>query len=320
MTNVIGEYPELTRIETGLYSFDRAVGNPHSRQLGYPTKSVIEIYGNQGIGKSTLSYFLSGRRNESGKILICDLEGLDRSYLPIATAPAKFDGTIEIINAMDNKGKMRSHEAMINELTDRVLEEEDIQVGILDSVGAILPTFQQASEIGEGFGAKRAIIVAQFARKAALTVNNKPTLPNIFAVNHSHVIVSGGVGHQSAGGVVLGFLGAVRLYLRYASRDFIKTADEVLAYMIEGTVEKLRYGGKGRKFKVAIIPGHGVRPNLTAVQDCVDLGLAERGAVVKMEDTSFGYISKMVEDDLEGRDNKFDAFYEAIEKHKKGGE
>lgn len=312
MTKVEGDYPTLERIKTGLYSFDMALS--HGGRVGFPTKSVIEIYGNAGIGKSTLSYFLAGKRSPNGRILICDLEGLDIDYLPIATDPTGFDGIIEIIRSVDAKGKTRSHENMINELTDRVLQEEDTQVGILDSVGAILPVFEQASDIGEGFGAKRAVVVSQFARKATFTVNNKPAQPNIFVVNHSHVIISGGMGHQTAGGVALGYLGAVRLFLRQSNTDNIKSGDEVVAYVTNGTVEKLRYGGKGRRFKFTMVPGWGIRPRLTLLQDTVDLGLVERGSVVKIGDKSFGYISKFVDYDLEDREDKFEPFLEALNK------
>jgi len=313
-----GNYQTPERIQTGLFSLDEALSNPATKERGYPAKSIIEIYGNQGIGKSTLTYFLAGKRSLSGRILLCDLEGVDPSYLPNAVGETGFDGTIEIIDSINNKGKKRSHEEMLNELTDRTLSEEEVNVGILDSVGAILPTFENESEIGEGFGAKRAVIVAQFSRKATYTVNNKDTQPSMFVVNHSHMAVGGGYGHHSAGGVALSHLGAVRLFLRYATRDFIKSGDDVLAYVIEGTVEKLRYGGKGRKFKVAYVPGFGVRPNLTALIDCVDLGLAERKATVKVGDISLGYVSKLVEEDLSGNDDVFAPLHEALQKEVKG--
>lgn len=309
-----GNYQKPERIVTGLYSFDHALSNPRTGEIGYPTKSIIEIYGSQGVGKSTLTYFLAGKRSPQGKILICDLEGLDPDYLPVAVEKTGFDGTIEIIDSIGDKGKKRTHEEMINELTDRTLHEEDTNVGILDSVGAILPVFENESEIGEGFGAKRAVIVAQFSRKATYAVNNKDTQPNLFVVNHSHMAVGGGYGHHSAGGVALSHLGVVRLFLRYSTRDFIKTSDDVLAYVVEGTVEKLRYGGKGRKFKIAYVPGYGVRPNLTALIDCADLGLADRKATVKVGDVSLGYVSKLVEEDLSGNDEVFAPLHEALQK------
>jgi RecA/RadA recombinase len=311
-----GNYQKPERVVTGLYSFDHALSNKRTGDIGYPTKSIIEVYGSQGVGKSTLTYFLAGRRSTGGRILICDLEGLDPDYLPVAVGTTGFDGTIEIIDSVEPKGKKRTHEEMINELTDRTLYEEEINVGILDSVGAILPVFENESEIGEGFGAKRAVIVAQFSRKATYTVNNKETQPNLFVVNHSHMAVGGGYGHHSAGGVALSHLGVVRLFLRYSTKDFIKSGDDILAYVVEGTVEKLRYGGKGRKFKIAYVPGWGVRPNLTAMIDCVDLGIADRKATVKIGDQSFGYISKMVEEDLSGNDDFFAPFHEALKNYK----
>lgn len=312
MVKVEGDYTEINRISTGLYSVDAALS--FQNKMGLPLRTIVEIYGHEHIGKSTFAYYLSGMMNPTGRILICDFEGLDVNYLPVATEPSGFDGTIEILRAVDNKGKMRSHESMLNEFTTRMLRDEDVSAGVIDSIGAILPTFEQASEIGEGFGAKRAVVVAQLARKGTHAVINKPTPSNIFIINHSHTVVSGGMGHQSAGGVVLKHLGAVRLYLYFSSRDHIKSGDEILAHAVAGNVEKLRYGGKGKTFKFMLIPGYGLRPNLTAIQDCVDLGLAERGAVVKIEDKSFGYISKLVEDDLEGRDEKFEPFFELLKK------
>ena len=304
-----GDYEPIGHTITGLYSFDRAFAN--RGDIGLPQRSMVEMYGNNHIGKSTLAYYLSGALNNEGRILVCDFEGLDVDYLPLASNPSNFDGTIEIIKSLDNKNKARSHESMLTEFTSRIFSEEDVIAGIMDSVGSILPTYQREGEIGEGFGAKRAVVVAGLARNSQFALTNKPTPANIFVINHSHQIISG-MGHSSAGGVVLKYLAGTRIFLRHSTKDFIKNTDGVLAYVTLGVVEKLRFGGKGRTFKFVTVPGYGVRPNLTAVQDAVDAGLATRGAVVKIREKSFGYISKLVAEDLEGNDELFDPFREVL--------
>lgn len=307
--------PEIERTRTGLYSFDRALA--WENKLGLPTRAIVELYGQEHIGKSTMAYYLAGTVNPTGKVLLCDFEGMDIEHLPRAMIPANFDGSVDIITAQDSKGKMRDHEDMLEELTQRMLEEADVSAGIVDSIGAITPIFERESDIGEGFGAKRATIVAKFSRKANYAIINRETPANLFVTNHSHQIVSG-MGHSSAGGVTLKYLEAVRLFMRFSVGDFIKSGDEVLSYVIKGKVEKLRYGGKGREFKFVITPGYGVRPNLTAIIDCVDLKLADRGAVVKIEDKSLGRIGQLYEADLAEDKEQFLPFYEALKKHEEG--
>ena len=312
MITIEGGYESRPRLVTGLWSFDHALSS--GDEIGLPLNSLIEVYGATHIGKSTLAYYLSGLMGKDHRILICDMEGIDIDYLPKATAPG-FDGIIEIMQATDNKGKVRSHEEMLKELADRALFDEDVKACIVDSVGAIYPQFEQANDIGAGFGAKRAVIVAGLARAGCFAVNNKQTPVVIFVINHSHQVV-GGVGHMSAGGVTMKHLAPVRMFLRHSYKDFIKVGNDVIVYTVMGIVEKLRYGGKGRTFKVCTIPGYGVRPNLTAVIDAADLGLATRSTTVKIRDKSFGYISKMVEKDLEGDDEFFEPFHEALRNYK----
>ena len=307
----------ISRVSTGLYGLDCAMS--FQKSLGFPLQTITEIYGNESIGKSTFVYYLSGvitkQINPKGKIVLCDLEGIDIEHLPRAVGMGGFDGTVRIVEAIDKKGKVRSHDDMLTE-TANALYDDDTICTIVDSIGAIVPTAEKETNVGEGFGAKRAVVVAQWVRKtldAVLTASH----PSVaFATNHVHTII-GGRGHLTTGGVTLNYLAANRMYLYNSSADTIKSGDYVLANVIAGKMEKLRYGGKGREFKFVIVPGFGVRPNLTALQDCVELGLAERGSVVKIKDKSFGFISKLVEQDLAGDNDKFSPFYELLEALKK---
>ena len=313
MKNIDTDYPSISRLPTGLHSLDMAVS--WGDQIGYPVRTLTEVYGREHVGKSTLAYYLCGylgnQLKPDGTMLICDFEGMDRDHLMRATPT--FESTMHIIDAQDKKGKIRTHESMLDEITTG-FSDENVVSGMIDSIGAILPIFEKEDDMEGGMGARRAIVVAKFARKACDALVTRKTPAVMFVTNHSHEAVGGGHGHQSSGGVTLKHLAQVRMFLRYSTADHIKSGDEVLAWCVEGQLEKLRYGGKGRKFKFFIIPGYGVRTRLSVVQDCVDLGLAERSATVKIGDKSFGYISKMVEADLAGDDKVFAPFYEALKK------
>ena len=309
---VEGNYPKLQHVETGLHSLDHALAK--GATLGMPLRVITEIYGNTHVGKSTLTYFLAGKVRPAGTILLCDFEGMDIEHLPVAMLPSGFDGTVKLIEAMDAKGKMKSHEDMLRELSVSYAEMPDINAGIIDSIGAIAPIFELEGGIEEGMGAKRATIVSRFIRRVLISVLGRDLPSNLFVTNHSHSLIMS-QGHTSSGGVTLHGLSATRLYLYPKTADNIKSSDDVLAHCVGGTAEKLRYGGKGGQFKFFIIPGHGVRPNLTAIQDCVDLKLADRGSVLKIGDKSFGYISKAVQEDLDGNDDFFKPFFEALKAH-----
>jgi len=302
----------LQRIPTDLYSFDYALGDLRNKKLGMPVPGIIEIYGPTHVGKSTLAYHLSSQVNLEGRVILCDFEGIDVDYVRYAYEKQGFQGTLKIINALDNKGKARSHEDMLNELTEEFYNPETT-AGIVDSIGMVAPIFEVESDIEEGYGAKRATIVARFVRRLLLPLIGMELPRPLFAINHSHQILGGGYGHQSSGGVALQHAKIASVYLTYSSRDFIKTADKILAYVIRGRVEKLRYGGRGREFKIVIIPNYGVRPNLTALIDAVDIGIVERGATVKINGESLGYISKLVEADLNGADEVFEPIHKALE-------
>lgn len=301
----------LQRIPTDLYSFDYALGDLRNKKLGIPVPGIIEIYGPTHVGKSTLAYHLSSQINPEGRVVLCDFEGIDIDYVRYTFEKQGFQGTLKIIDAVDNKGKARSHEDMLNELTEEFYNPETT-AGIVDSIGMIAPIFEIESDIEEGYGAKRATIVARFVRRLMIPMISMELPRPLFAINHSHQILGGGYGHQSSGGVALDHAKIASAYLTYSSSDFIKTADEVLAYVIKGRVEKLRYGGRGREFKFVVVPNYGVRPNLTALIDAIDLGIVERGAVVKMDGTSLGRISELFNADLNGEDAVFEPVHAAL--------
>ncbi len=314
---VVGKYDKIRRVDTGIFSMNQALRNDVTNENGFPIRTITEIFGNPGLGKSTLSYYLAGeitrQVNPNGNIALLDIEGLDSEHLPKAISTGGFSGKVQIIEAIDNKGKPKSHESMLDEWIT-ILDTPESVCGIVDSIGAISPIAERQAGIEEGFGAKRAVAVSRFVRKLMATIRESPEPKVALLTNHVHVAI-GGVGHTTTGGVQLGFAAATRIYIYNSSKDTIKSNEEVIANVLVGRLEKLRYGGKGREFKFVIIPGRGCRPNLSAVIDCIDLEIATRGATVKIGEKSYGRISEIVQKDIEGDVEFFKPFHSALRQH-----
>jgi len=311
----VGHRTEISRVPLGLLSFDLALGS-NSGKMGVPLRTMIEIAGRTHVGKSTTAYYMAGMlaslETNTGKIEICDLEGLDIDYLKQAIGVSGFKGKVHLIDSVE-KGRARQHPAMLQESVENLYKNEETRVAILDSVGAFVSDAEGAGDIGEAFMGRRAFNLAQYARRSVNYLNNKPTPANVIFINHTHSVLSGH-GNVTAGGDTLKFLAAVRLSLW--QKEIVKSGEDVLGYRVAGQVDKLRYGGKGKKFSYVIVPEYGVSKELSALYDASDLGLIDRGAVVKVDGKSIGYISKLFEYAVNGNKTKFDSVFEKIEKYK----
>ena len=99
-----------------------------------------------------------------------------------------------------------------------------------------------------------------------------------------------------------------------------------LGFRVSGQIEKLRFGGRGRKFQFYIVPGYGVHAGVTAMFDAFDLTArlkkakidvpymtAERGARVKLDGKNLGFLKKdLLEYAAEGKRRKFYPFEEVM--------
>lgn len=313
--SVIGAYPVVPRKRTGLYSFDLAVANKGN--LGLPLRSIVELYGHPNAGKSTLAYYLSAITTQKGQVTLCDIEQLDRDYISDTFTTAGFEGTVKIVDTTDDKGKPLPHETMLSVMAEDLYDEETGAV-ILDSVGAIQPIAEASGDFGEAFMGKRAKLVAQVSRSLSAALRNKERPSLAVVINHVHGVM-GGRGHTTAGGDTLKYMAAVRIML-WTDTIWHETAEAdspVVGFQVGGQVEKLRFGGRGRKFKFYIVPGYGVHVGAGAMFDCFDLGYAEQGATVKLDGKSLGYIRKDLLNKAVRKPELFEPFVDEIQRRDK---
>ena len=315
---VTGVYPTLVRKRTGLFSLDFALSS--QGYLGLPLRTIVELSGREGVGKSTLAYYIAGKVSDPKSLIsVCDIELLDTKYVKSATGIAGFKGTVHLIDGVDDKGNMRHHEKM---LWDMVKELSDNKTGasVLDSISALQPVVEQEvlneknGEFGQAFMGKRAKMVGQVARALSGVLRNRESPSVALIVNHVYPNL-GSPGFSTAGGVVKDAEKAVSLRL-WVGEYFGDDNNRPIGFLVKGHVDKLRFGGKGGEFQFYIVPGLGVHPGVSAMFDCFDLGLAERSARVKLHDRSLGFLkADLLTYAAQGKTRKFLPFLEEVDKH-----
>jgi RecA/RadA recombinase len=330
---ITGRYPTLTRVKSGLFSLDYALSQEGN--LGIPLRVITELYGYTNVGKSTLAYYLAGKiaSEMGGSITDADLEMNDVSYIPFAVGMAGYKGQVKMVDVTDEKGKIKTHEDVLMVMAKDLLKESVAAV-IWDSVGATQSMAQQAvltdpkAIFGEAFMGKRAKLVGDVAGALRTALISKE-LPSIaIAINHVHQVI-GGRGHITPGGERLKYLAGVRIMM-WSIEAFYEDDNDptspALGFRVKGQVEKLRFGGRGRKFEFYIVPGYGVHPGVSAMFDAFDLTArlnkakidvpymtAERGARVKLDGKNLGFLKKdLLEYAAAGKQRKFYPFQEIM--------
>ena len=313
MIEVEGQTYTIERTSSGLYSLDKILGG------GMPLRVAYELYGNPFVGKTTLALYLAGKVKPSGKIGVVDLEmALEHNYLASAVAQSGFDGKVKVVDFYVTKAgekKLRPHEEMIGDAAKSLLDPE-MNAIIIDSIGMFTPIAEQEGDIGEAFMGQRARDMAQFTRKVMPYLRIADGAKAAFIVNHVHDEL-GGRGRVTPGGVVFKYGAAVRLMMYRGDADFPGGCFRALL-----VVDKLRYGGVIRDENKAfafVVPGVGISPGMSALLDCVDLGIAERGAYVKLRGKSVGRLKKLVEAAQERDETALAPFAEELKKEVSSG-
>lgn len=316
---IVGDYPPLQRVLTGSYSLDHAAGNPYSLEWGLPLRSEYEIYGPPESGKTSLGLHIGAILRPTGTILLCCLEQIDKKYVEGVVNATHFDGRVEFEPYQDTKGKWLGHAQQLTNAVNRLGNDENINVLILDSVAAVVPPAREGGIIGEGFMADRAKFMKDLTSRVEAKLMNRQTPAAFVALNH--VTESLDPRNRSAvtpGGTGLKFHGAIRINL-WKKEFFPKITDDektrtLKGFVSEGTVEKNRFGGRGRKFRIYIVPGRGVHLGMGALFDAINLKLASRSktGTISIGDTKVARIGAFVKAAWDGQDEMFDPFRELI--------
>lgn len=303
---IVGDYPAVERVVTGLWSLDRALSN--STQVGIPL-TTYELTGFSGIGKSTLASSLLGivgnRYNKD--ILYAPIEPIDRDLLSDILDSVSFGGKCHIIAGDTDEDIVDNYCVELG--------KDGVVGGVFDSLTAISPIAEMESSSAEANMGRRARLAGVLARKL-IHLNRIRTSPYM-SILISHVSTSMSMtptntGSSTTGGEAKKNLSKVRIKMRKLPEPAMTELDDN-AYVIEGTVEKFNFGKDRRKFYCVVLGGKGIHVGLSAVYDCKMLKLASFGRSVTLGKDKYKNIRELVRMAHDGETEYFQPFISALQ-------
>lgn len=258
--DIIGTVRKRDWFQTGVYSVDKAFENPAKGRIGVPM-SIMELFGPNGVGKTTLSWFLvsEAAKTMHKNIVMLNIEVFDPEMLQTSFEFYQYDGKIYIADGETDEG-------MFDDAI-KMLRKDDYGAYILDSIGAVSPVAELEGEAGAANMGRRARIVNPHFRLLGHLDRGKPFFA--IAINHVHPNL-GTVGTTTPGGNTPKYLSANRVRVK---RDHTYPDG---SFTIEGTVIKNRFGVEKRVFWVFVLGGYGVHKGMSALIDCQKIGLLKK--------------------------------------------
>jgi len=269
---------EVEAISTGSLGLDIALGVG-----GLPKGRIVEVYGPESSGKTTLALQTIAEAQKSGGV--CAFVDAEHALDPVYARKLGVNLDDLLISQPDN-----GEQAL--EIADTLIRSGSVDVLVVDSVAALTPKAEIEGEMGESRPGLQARLMSQALRKLTGSISRTNTMVIFINQIRMKIGVMYGSPETTTGGNALKFYASVRLDIRRTST--LKDRDEPIGNQVRVKVVKNKVAPPFKQVEFDIMFGEGI----SKTGELIDLGV--KANVVEKSGAWFSYNSQRLG---QGREN-----------------